>query len=115
MDIFIKNLPLNVTSLQLEQLFSMYGRVLSAKVIIDHVTGESRGFAFVKMPEEDEAKQAILRINGAELEGKIISAQKARPKTEKPRNFNSPNDSILPRSFKPPKEFVKRASFKDYH
>ena len=114
MDIFVKGLPLNVTSSQLEQLFSMYGRVLSARVIINHETKESRGFAFVKMPDEAEAKLAIRRISGSEIDGKIISAQKARPKRDD-SSFKSPSDTVLPRSFKAPKNLTKRAPFKDYH
>lgn len=114
MDIFVRNLPLNVTSSQLEQIFSMYGKVLSAKVIFDRETKESRGFAFVTMPVEAEAKLAIRRISGSEIDGKIISAQKARPKQDN-GNFKSPSDTVLPRSFKPPKNLVKREPFKDYH
>ena len=114
MDIFVKNLPLSITSSQLEQLFSMHGRVLSANVIFDRETKQSRGFAFVKMPDEAEAKLAIGKINGSEIDGKIISAQKALPKRDN-SGFKSPSDTVLPRSFKPPKNLVKRSPFKDYH
>ena len=109
MEIFVKNLPLSMTSPKLEQLFSMYGTVLSAKVIFDRETKQSRGFAFVHMPIESEANLALRQINGLEIEGSRITAQKALPK------FKNPNDTVSPKSFKVPKSFSKRAPFKDYH
>ena len=115
MDIFVRNLPLNLTSSQLEQLFSMYGKVLSARVVLDRETNESRGFAFVTMPVEAEAKLAIRRISGSEIDGRIISAQKARPRGAHNNNnsssFKTANDTVLPRSFKSPQKLVN----KDYH
>ncbi|WP_316357465.1 RNA recognition motif domain-containing protein [Candidatus Neptunichlamydia sp. REUL1] len=110
MDIFVKGLAESVTSSQLKELFSMYGKVLSSRIIVDHETQVSRGFGFVKMPIEPEAKLAMRRISGSELEGNILTA-----KVENPGNFNSPRDSILPRSFKPPKELSSRVAFKDYN
>ncbi|WP_316356468.1 RNA recognition motif domain-containing protein [Candidatus Neptunichlamydia sp. REUL1] len=109
MDIFVKGLAESVTSSQLKELFSMYGKVLSSRIIVDHETQVSRGFGFVKMPIESEAKLAMRRISGSELEGNILKAKVANT-----GNFNSPRDSILPRSFKPPKELSSRAAFKDY-
>ena len=114
MDIFVKGLSESVTSSQLKELFSMYGKVLSSRIIVDHETQVSRGFGFVKMPIESESKLAIRRINGSELEGNILIAKEARPKVANPGNFNSPRDSIFPRSFKPPKALSARAEFKDY-
>ncbi len=113
MDIFVKNLPLSVTSSQLKELFSIYGKVLSAKVIVDHETQVSRGFGFVTMLVDSEAKLAIRRLDSANLEGNIIIAKEARPKVAKSMNFSS-RDSVLPRSFKRPKALSDRAQFKDY-
>ncbi len=114
MDIFVKGLPLDVTSSQLEQLFSTYGKVLSAKIIVDRETKLSRGFGFVTMLVESEGKLAIRRINGSELDGKRLTAKPARPKDENPKSFKPSYNSVLPKSFNPPKGLVKRTPFKDY-
>lgn len=80
MDLFIGSLQPFITKDQLKQLFSCYGRVLSAKIIRNRETGESRGFGFVSMATEQEGRLAIRRVNGQELEGRILQVKQARPR-----------------------------------
>ncbi len=78
---YVSNLGFHVTDEDLKKLFDGYGMVTSAKVIMDKVTGKSRGFGFVEMQADDEAQQAIKELEGFELEGRSISVSPARPKT----------------------------------
>jgi len=78
MNIFVGQLAYVVTSDDLLAIFEEYGTVDSAKVILDRETGRSRGFGFVEMPNEEEANEAIEQLNGAELEGRTLTVNKAR-------------------------------------
>jgi RNA recognition motif-containing protein len=92
MNIYISNLSFDVTDKDLSELFAEYGAVSSAKVITDRYTGKSRGFGFVEMDNDEEAKKAIAELNQAEFDGKVITVNQARPKTEKPRgNYGGGN------------------------
>ena len=82
MNLYISNLGESITDESLNATFSTYGTVSSAKVIVDGFTGYPRGFAFVDMPDDTEAKAAILRLNGSIINGRAIEVQEARPKTE---------------------------------
>lgn len=86
MNIFISNLNYRLTGDDLQNLFSEYGEVSSAKVINDRETGKSRGFGFVEMSNDEEAKKAIEELNQAEYDGKVINVSEARPREQKPRN-----------------------------
>ncbi|MDR2834809.1 MAG: RNA-binding protein [Bacteroidales bacterium] len=88
MNIYISNLSFKVEDNDLQELFAEYGTVSSAKVITDKFTNRSRGFGFVEMPEKSEAIKAINELNQAEYDGKVISVSEARPREEKPKNFN---------------------------
>jgi RNA recognition motif-containing protein len=83
MNIYISNLNYGVDDAGLKGLFAGYGEVSSAKVISDRDSGRSRGFGFVEMPNEAEAKTAINELNEAQHEGKTISVNVARPRTER--------------------------------
>ena len=85
--LFVGSLAYAVTDEQLEELFKSAGNVVSAKVIIDRDTGRSKGFGFVEMGSEDEAKAAIDTLNGKELEGREIAVNEARP--QQPRENRS--------------------------
>ena len=76
--IHIGNLPFSATEANVRTLFAQYGTVHSVELITDRNTGESRGFAFVKM-EEDEAKVAMTTLNGTELGGRRLKVNEARP------------------------------------
>ena len=88
MNIYISNLSFNVDDSNLQQLFEEYGEVTSAKVIVDHYSGRSRGFGFVEMPDSEAAQKAIVELHQAEYDGKVITVNEARPRDDKPRgNF----------------------------
>ena len=86
MNIYISNLSFDVTDKDLNDIFGDYGVVTSAKVIMDRETGRSRGFGFVEMPSDEEARKAIEALDQAEYVGKIIRVNEARPKTDRPRS-----------------------------
>lgn len=89
MNIFISNLSSDISDSDLKELFDEYGAITSAKVITDRITGMSRGFGFVEMPDSKEAIKAIKELDKAEYDGKVIVVNEAKPKTDKPRgNFN---------------------------
>ena len=77
--LFVGNLDYATTDAQLEEHFLQAGKVLSAKVIIDRNTGQGKGFGFVEMATEDEAKQAMDKLNGSELNGRAIAVKEAKP------------------------------------
>ncbi len=83
MNIYISNLSYGVKEADLNELFSEYGEVSSAKIITDRETGRSRGFGFVEMPNDEEGQKAIDELNGAEYDGKEISVSVARPREER--------------------------------
>ncbi len=82
MNIYIGNLPYEVTDDKLRELFAAHGEVSSAMVIKDKMTGRSRGFAFVEMPSDDDAQKAIDALNGSNVDGKNIVVNQAKPKTD---------------------------------
>jgi RNA recognition motif-containing protein len=79
MNIYVGNLTHSLTSDALRELFQAFGEVKSAKVVIDHETGRSRGFGFVIMNNDEEAQQAIAGLHGKEVEGRKINVNEARP------------------------------------
>lgn len=81
--LFVGNLAYAVTDESLKEFFEAAGTVESAKVITDRETGRSRGFGFVEMSNDDEAKKAIDELNEKELEGRAISVNEARPQEER--------------------------------
>ncbi|MCX6234462.1 MAG: RNA-binding protein [Bacteroidetes bacterium] len=83
MNIFVSNLSFGVNSEDLKQLFAEHGEVTSANVITDKFSGRSRGFGFVEMKNDEEAKKAIEELNQAEFDGKVISVSIAKPRTER--------------------------------
>ena len=82
MNMYVSNLGFHVTDEDLKKLFASYGDVTSAKVIMDKVSGKSRGFGFVEMQSEPEAQKAMQELEGFEVEGRVISVSVARPKSE---------------------------------
>ena len=77
--LYVGNLSYGVTSETLSQLFSAYGKVESADVIIDRMTGRGKGFGFVEMSTDAEATAAIAATNGQDLEGRAMTVNEARP------------------------------------
>jgi RNA recognition motif-containing protein len=80
--IFVGGLPSSATDAQLNDLFAPHGTVESATVIMDKFTGQSRGFGFVEMSTAMESKQAIAALRGAQLGGRRLTVNEARPKEE---------------------------------
>jgi RNA recognition motif-containing protein len=78
MRLFVGNLPFSSTSDQLKELFESVGTVEAVDIIVDKMTNRSRGFGFVDMPD-DVAKEAITKLNGAELDGRKIFVSEAKP------------------------------------
>ncbi len=77
--LFVGNLSFSTTPAELEDLFSQVGTVTSAHVISDKFTGKSRGFGFVEMSNAQEAQAAIERFQGAELQGRALTVNEAKP------------------------------------
>jgi RNA recognition motif-containing protein len=77
--LFVGSLSYNVTSEQLEEVFAAIGTVVSAVVIVDRYSNQSKGFGFVEMSTDDEAKKAIAELNGKEVDGRPIVVNEARP------------------------------------
>jgi RNA recognition motif-containing protein len=82
MNIYVANLNYRVQDHDLQQLFEEYGEVSSAKIIKDHESGRSRGFAFVEMPDDEAGMQAINDLDGAEVQGRNLKVSKARPRPQ---------------------------------
>jgi len=80
MKIFVGNMSFKTTEESLEGLFSNYGQVDEVAVINDRETGRPRGFAFVTMPDDGQAQEAIEALNGQEFEGRTLNVNEARPR-----------------------------------
>jgi RNA recognition motif-containing protein len=78
MNIYIGNLHFKMNEDELNQLFGQYGEISSAKIIMDKITGKSKGFGFVEMPNDDEASQALTNLNGKEVHGRPLKVTEAR-------------------------------------
>nr|VFK27549.1 MAG: RNA recognition motif. (a.k.a. RRM, RBD, or RNP domain) [Candidatus Kentron sp. MB]VFK32766.1 MAG: RNA recognition motif. (a.k.a. RRM, RBD, or RNP domain) [Candidatus Kentron sp. MB]VFK74349.1 MAG: RNA recognition motif. (a.k.a. RRM, RBD, or RNP domain) [Candidatus Kentron sp. MB] len=83
MNIYVGNLPYGVTEDELREVFSEHGEVESANVITDRFSGQSKGFGFVVMPQDDEANAAIKALNETQIKGRPIRVNQAKPRPEK--------------------------------
>ncbi len=88
MNIYVSNLSFNVQDEDLREFFTEYGEVSSAKVIMDKMTNQSRGFGFVEMSDDAAAKKAIAELDGATIEGRNIKVMEAKPKEDRPARSN---------------------------
>ncbi len=84
MNIYVGNLAYSVTEDDLREAFSGFGVVSSASIIIDKISGRSKGFGFVEMPNDSEAEEAIKALNDTALNGRNMKVNQARPRTERP-------------------------------
>ncbi|MGJ7030263.1 RNA recognition motif domain-containing protein [Niabella hirudinis] len=80
MNIYVGNLSWNLKDQDLQNLFAPYGEVTSAKIVSDKFTNRSKGFGFVEMANDDEAKAAIDALNGTEVDNRNIVVNESRPK-----------------------------------
>lgn len=80
MNLYVGNLPYRISEDQLKAAFEEYGQVSSCTIIKDKVTGQSKGFGFLEMPERSEAEVAVNQLNGRDLMGRKINVNEARPR-----------------------------------
>jgi len=82
--LYVGNLPFSTTENELQELFSQAGAVQEVTLMQDRFTGKSRGFAFVTMSSEEEAQNAISKLNGQTMEGRPMTVNEARPREQRP-------------------------------
>ena len=82
--LYVGNLPYSTTNQELSDMFSPHGTVKSADVIMDRETGRSKGFGFVEMSTEEEAKAAIAALNGNKVNGRPLTVNEAKPREDRP-------------------------------
>jgi RNA recognition motif-containing protein len=82
--LFVGNLSFNTTENDLQEAFAPHGQVVEANLMMDRMTGRSRGFAFITYSTPEEAQKAIAAMNGAQLDGRALTVNIARPKEERP-------------------------------
>jgi RNA recognition motif-containing protein len=82
MNIYVGNLSWGLKDQDLANLFTPFGEVASAKIVMDKFTQRSKGFGFVEMPNNDQAQAAIAQLNGSEVEGRNLVVNESRPKEE---------------------------------
>jgi RNA recognition motif-containing protein len=82
MNIYVGNLSYQLSSEELRQAFEQFGEVSSANVVMDKLSGRSKGFGFVEMPDRASAEEAIKQLDGAALKGRNIRVNEARPRTD---------------------------------
>src|SRR6266704_3415555 len=80
--LFVGNLSFNTTENDLQDAFAAHGTVVEANLMMDRATGRPRGFAFITMASPEEAQKAIEAMNGADLDGRALTVNEARPKPE---------------------------------
>lgn len=80
MDIYIGNLSYRATEDELRQAFEAFGQVDGVQIVKDKTTGQSRGFAFVQMPQQSEAEAAIAGMHGVEFGGRTLTVNQAKPR-----------------------------------
>ncbi len=85
MNIYVGNLPYSTTPDDLREVFSAFGEVAAARIVNDRETGRAKGFGFVEMPNDEEAKKAIEALNGNDIGGRKAVVNEARPR--EPRQF----------------------------
>jgi RNA recognition motif-containing protein len=93
--LYVGGISYNTTQAGLEDAFRQAGTVVSASIIMDKMSGRSKGFGFVEMSTDDEAQAAIDMYNGKELDGRRITVNEARPKEDRPqRSFSTTEEEV---------------------
>jgi len=85
MNLYVGNLPFNTTETDLRTAFSAHGEVDDVRLITDRDSGRSKGFGFVEMPNDNEARAAMAALNGTEMADRTIKVNEARPREERPQ------------------------------
>ena len=94
MKLYVGNLSFETTENDLQDLFEQHGTVNEVHLMMDRMTGKSRGFAFVTMNDDEQAKAAMSATNGKELNGRALNVNEARPREERPRASNGSKRSF---------------------
>lgn len=91
--LFVGGLPYSVNDQKLNEMFTAYGQVMSAVVIMDKFTNQSKGFGFVEMANDADAQKAIKALDGSDYEGRRLGVSVAKPREDRPRDggFGSGN------------------------
>ncbi len=87
MNIYVGNLSYNLVEDDLKEIFEEYGEVSSVKIITDKMSGKSKGFAFVEMPDQANGLKAIAELNGAEVDNRKIKVNEAKEKEERSSGY----------------------------
>ena len=87
MKLYVGNLSFETTENDLHDLFEQHGKVSEVALMMDRMTGKSRGFAFVTMGDNAEASAAMTALNGKEVGGRTLTVNEARAREERPRPF----------------------------
>ncbi len=91
MNIFCGSLPFSLQESELKEFFEEYGEVSAARIITDKFSGRSKGFGFVEMPNDEQAKKAIEELNGSEIDGRAIVVNQAEERKESRGGFRGGN------------------------
>ncbi len=83
MNIYVGNMPFDVSEDDLREAFEQFGEITEVRLIMDKYSGKSKGFGFIEMPSKDEAEKAIEEMNGKEFKGRALSVNEAKPKTDR--------------------------------
>ncbi len=92
MKVYVGNIAFSLEDNDVKEIFAEFGKVESADVIYDHLTGRSRGFAFVKMASEEDGENAIAGLNGFKVRGRELVVREAKPTRATDRPRYDPND-----------------------
>jgi len=87
MKLYVGNLSFESTENDLQDLFEQHGQVSEVRLMMDRMTGKSRGFAFVTMNDGAQASAAMSALNGREVNGRALTVNEARPREERPRPY----------------------------
>ena len=85
MNIYVGNMPYSMTEAEVKDLFGAHGTVNAVRIVMDRETNRPKGFAFVEMNDDEQAKAAMAAINGQEVGGRKLVVNEARPREERPR------------------------------
>jgi RNA recognition motif-containing protein len=102
--LYVGNLPHATTEDELKSLFETYGNVVSVQIIIDRMSGRSKGFGFAEMSSDDEADAAISALNGKDFGGRPLTVNEARPREERPAGGGGGNFRGGPRRDRAPRD-----------
>ncbi|HEY4283437.1 MAG TPA: RNA-binding protein [Chthoniobacterales bacterium] len=89
MKLYVGNLSFESTENDLQDLFEKHGQVSEVKLMMDRMTGKSRGFAFITMNDNAQASAAMSALNGQDLNGRALTVNEARPREERPRPYGA--------------------------